>query len=120
MANEVFKYLTSINNGVTIDVEKDYNKFLTARGLSYHLDCVLLANEVNLYRDIEPQMHYDFLRSIITPRKRFGKWSKPVKHPVAAAISIYFQIPMEEAYQQVDFYTEDEIAEITEIVMQKD
>jgi len=55
-----------------------YVPFMVNRGLSYHQDTVLAANEMNRVSDLAPKMQYDFLRSIIRPRKRFSKWTKKI------------------------------------------
>ena len=86
-----FDYLNSINKGVNGEdyfsaerlrsevrgeTVEDYNCFIINRGLSYHSDSVLLANEMNRLPDLPHIMQFDFYRHILRPRKRFAKWSK--------------------------------------------
>lgn len=104
-----FKYSNSINAGQAMPVGEDYNKFLTARGFSYHLDTVLMANEVNKYPNMDSEMHYRFLFGAIRPAKRWSKWWKPEKHSVASVLSAYYQISMAKAYEISSFFTSDEI-----------
>ena len=86
-----FDYLNSINKGVNGEdyfsaerlrsevrgeTVEDYNCFIINRGLSYHNDSILLANEMNRLPDLPHIMQFDFYRHILRPRKRFAKWSK--------------------------------------------
>ena len=57
---------------------KDYVPFLVNRSLSYHLDCVLYANQMNLLPGIDKDMQYSYLLNTIRPMKRkFAPWQKP-------------------------------------------
>ncbi len=40
-----------------IDV-KDYTPFVVNRALSYHMDCILYANELNLYPEMDKDLQY--------------------------------------------------------------
>ena len=52
------------------DCIKQYPPFIINRCLSGHLDCVLLANEMNLHHDLDKDMQYSFI-NIIRKKKRF-------------------------------------------------
>lgn len=110
--NNVFKYATAINKGQKLPVEEDYNKFLTTRSFSFHIDSILYANEVNRYPDLDNEMHFQFLLHSIRPRNRYGKWPKPVKQEEAALLSKFYDIPMVRAYEYLDFFSEEDIKEI--------
>jgi hypothetical protein len=114
MASEIFQFANAINNGKPIEVDDSYNTFLTGRLFSNHLDTVLIANEVNKFPSIEPEQHYEFLANMVRPRKRFGKWHKPLNHKSVGIISRYYDVPMRLAYMYVQFFTEDEIRTIEE------
>jgi len=114
MTSNVFRYVNSINKGIKIPVEDDYNKFLTNRAFSYHLDTILIAAEINQYPDIDADMQYDFLIGMIRPGKRFAKWAKPVKHEKASILSAYYQIPMTKAYMYVEFYSDEDFEKLKE------
>jgi len=118
--SSVFRYLNSINSGQSIEVEGDYNKFLTGRGLSLYLDTVLLANAINQYPTVDNQLHYDFLKSTVRPKKRFSKWPKPVTHKKASSLSAFFQIPMGKAYLYADLYSDEEVEQIDQLLQQRE
>ena len=79
-----FDFLNEINQGkkdlmaddIDQQVEKQYNPFIINRGLSYFKDTALFANEMNIKNNLPPRMQYDFYRNIVTPKKRFAKWTK--------------------------------------------
>ena len=81
MSSNPFEWLKSVThnkNDIMVDdiTEKQYNSFMVNRGLSYHQDTVLLANEMNRATHLDNRLQYDFLLKTIRPRKRFSKWHK--------------------------------------------
>ena len=46
---------------------KDYAPFIVNRSLSYHIDCVLYANEMNLWPSTDKDMQYQYLLNSIRP-----------------------------------------------------
>ena len=77
-----FAYLTAINDSkenIMVDdlAEKEYRSFLVNRGLSYFVDTVLLANEMNIHHNVDRKLQFDFLLNSVRKRKRFSKWLKP-------------------------------------------
>ena len=57
--------------------EKDYKPFLTNRGLSYHKDCIMYANEMNRRHFVDKKLQNDFLLNTVRSLKRpFAKWVK--------------------------------------------
>lgn len=57
--------------------EKAYVPFLTNRGLSYHQDCVLFANEMNHRHHVDNKLQFHYYLNTIRGRKRpYVKWSK--------------------------------------------
>lgn len=77
-----FDYLNAINDtkqNIMVDdiAEKQYVPFVVNRGLSYFVDTVLLANEMNVRHHAERKLQFDFLLNSVRKRKRFSKWFKP-------------------------------------------
>ena len=56
--------------------EEEYNPFLSNRGLSYHIDTVLYAQEMNVFHFLDKRLQYEYLLHSVRQRKRWGKWSK--------------------------------------------
>lgn len=62
--------------------ENGYNSasFIVDRAMSYHIDTVMLANEITRNHTMPAKWKYDFYRYAITPKKkRYSKWAKPEK-----------------------------------------
>lgn len=59
--------------------EKDYLPYIINRCLSGHIDCVLFANEMNVYNQIDKKLQYDFYINTLRKRKRFSPWLKKDK-----------------------------------------
>ena len=59
--------------------EKEYAAFLVNRGLSYHYDTVMFANEMNRNHHLDKKMQYYFYLNAISKKKRFSKWHKADK-----------------------------------------
>lgn len=77
----VFEFVGSINfskEDLFIDplAEKDYVPFIVNRSLSYSVDTVFYANEMNKYASSPKRWQFDFLRASISKKKRFNKWAK--------------------------------------------
>jgi hypothetical protein len=60
-----------------LDNEKDYNAFLVNRALSYHMDCILYANQMNMNSLTPRKLQYQYFLNTIRPMKRkFQSWHK--------------------------------------------
>ena len=76
-------FLKSINqskqNIMDEDVlaEKEYPAFVVNRTLSYFLDTVLYANEINMHPHLDNKLQFDYLLNSIRSKKRFSRWLKP-------------------------------------------
>jgi len=111
-----FDYADYILRKKTPDSEldfADYKAFLINRSLSYHLDCVLYVNEMNLNPSLDSDMQYQYLLNSIRPMKRkFIPWHKVEKDKNIEAIKTYFGYSNEKAKQALDILTDEQIAEI--------
>jgi hypothetical protein len=60
--------------------EREYNPFIINRALSYHIDCILYANQMNISHGLDKKLQYSYLLNSIRPMKRkFQPWVKPQK-----------------------------------------
>jgi len=70
---------------------KDYAPFIVNRSLSYHVDCILYAQEMNLYPQLDKDMQYHYLLNSIRPMKRkFAPWQKAVKDKDIECVKEFF------------------------------
>jgi hypothetical protein len=56
--------------------EKLYPAFVSNRCLSYFMDTILHANNMNLHFHIDNKLQYDYYIYSIRKRKRFSRWDK--------------------------------------------
>jgi hypothetical protein len=73
--------------------DKDYNAFMVNRGLSYYLDCIMQANEMNQRYSIPKNQQYEFYHHAIDPKKkRFSKWASAKKDSEIQMVAEYFSV----------------------------
>jgi len=92
---------------------KDYAPFIVNRSLSYHIDCVLYANEMNLWPSTDKDMQYQYLLNSIRPMKRkFAPWQKSKNDENIDCIKTYFSYSNQKAKEALRILTDEQIAEI--------
>ena len=92
---------------------KDYVPFVVNRALSYHMDCVLYVNELNLYPEIEKDLQYQYLLNTIRPMKRkFQPWQKSEVDKNIDCVKTYFGYSNQKAKEALRILNDEQIAEI--------
>lgn len=71
--------------------EKIYEPFLVNRALSYHPDCIIPANEMNINGHLDKKMQHSYLLNTIRPRKRFSKWAKSKESEFFEYVQLYYK-----------------------------
>lgn len=67
--------------------EKDYVAFIINKTLSYEMDCLLYANEMNRRHHLDKKLQFHYLLHTIRSRRRgFHKWSKPIENDALEAV----------------------------------
>lgn len=80
------------------DFNKTYNSFVVNKSLSFHLDCVMQANKMNMYSNLPNNMQYHFLLNSIRGYKRpFRKWEKRETIDNLEAVKEYYNYSNEKA-----------------------
>ena len=117
-----FDYLNSINQSKQNIIEdsdnpqlaeKLYQPYVVNKGLSYFIDTVYLANEVNKRHHLDNKLQYDFLINIVRKKKRFSKWFKLQHDDEVDAVAQYYGYSHDKARQVVDLLTQEQITQIT-------
>lgn len=70
--------------------EKQYNPFIINKSLSFGVDTVIQANEMNSRPHLDKKMQFDFLRNIIPAKKRYNKWLKREKLEAIDVVKQYY------------------------------
>jgi hypothetical protein len=99
-----------------MQVEQDYNDyapFLVNRALSYHIDCIHYANDMNLWPNIDKDIQYQYLLNSVRPMKRkFQPWQKANRDKDIECVKLYFGYSNEKAKEALRILTDEQIAEI--------
>jgi len=95
----VFDYVTAVSDtkkdimtGTENDdlAEKGYNPFITNKALSYHVDSILFANDMNLHPSLDNRLQFDYFLHSLPKKKRFSKWSKKTENEDIHLICEYY------------------------------
>jgi len=91
----------------------DYAPFIVNRSLSYHLDCVLYANEMNLHPGVDKDMQYQYFLNSIRPMKRgFQPWQKSKTDENIECVKAYFGYSNAKAKEALRILSNEQIAVI--------
>jgi hypothetical protein len=106
---EILPSILQTKKDVLID-EKDYVPFLINRALSQHYDCVLYANQMNIYSNLDKRLQYQFyLNSIRSYKRPFQKWLKRETVADLDTVKEYYNISTEKAKEALKILTDDQL-----------
>lgn len=92
---------------------EDYKPFIINRSLSYHMDCVLYVNEMNINPGLDKDMQHQYLLNTIRPMKRkFQPWQKTEVLKDLECVKLHFGYSNEKAKEALRILNDDQIAEI--------
>ena len=98
-----------------LEDEKDYNPYIINKALSYHMDCVLYANQMNVNYNLGNKPQYDYLLNIVRAKKRnFQKWEKPIEEDNLQSIKLFFGYSNAKATEALKVLTDEQIDVIKE------
>jgi hypothetical protein len=107
-----FDYVKAINEKKPVEHLEGYNPFLTNMSLSYTLDTVMLANEMNRFPNLHPHLQFKFLYGAVRRGRRYGKWYKAVEAPHLDAVMEYYGYSRQKALEALQVLTQDNIRDI--------
>ena len=90
-------------------LEKDYPPYVINRCLSGHLDCIMIANEMNQYHFLSKKLQYDFFINIVRPKKRFSPWLRKDEIKDLDLIKRYYGYSNEKAKQALRILTKEQL-----------
>ncbi len=106
-----FDFINHITSGAKLQ-EKDmdvYDPFLVNRGLSLFWDTCLIANELNIKRDIPKEAQLKFLELTVSKKKRFEKWPKLITDVNVKIIQDAYGYSDKKAKEALEVLTHDEL-----------
>tara|TARA_B110000908_G_scaffold56470_1_gene68736 strand:+ start:1227 stop:1604 length:378 start_codon:yes stop_codon:yes gene_type:complete len=89
--------------------EKAYVPYIVNRALSYHLDTVLFANEMNINHTIDNKLQFSFYINTIKKRNRFSKWHKVIDDNDINIIMQAFNYNKKRAEEVLSLLNKDQI-----------
>lgn len=94
---------------------KDYVPFIVNRSLSYFVDTIMYANEMNRYPDLSNQQQFSFLIHSISKKKRFSKWAP--KESISEDLDnvcVFYGYSKREAKDALNILSDDQLNYIRE------
>lgn len=93
--------------------ERDYVPFVVNRSISFHLDMVMAANQMNMYPSTDNLLQYHYLLNTVRAYKRpFQKWQKRETLDNLDAIKEYYNYSNEKAKEALSILSDAQIEEI--------
>jgi hypothetical protein len=98
---------------ITAENERDYVPFVVNRSISFHLDMVMPANQMNLQPSTDSLLQYHYLLNTVRAYKRpFQKWQKRETVENLDAIKEYYNYSNEKAKEALSILSNAQIEEI--------
>lgn len=96
--------------------QKTYDAFVVNRALSYHVDSILHANEMNIRHGLDKNLQYHFyLNSIRAMKRKFQPWVKKEKNDILNAIKEYYHFSNAKALEAMRLLSTDQVENIISI-----
>lgn len=119
--SDIFAYVNAVSHskkdmmrGTENDelAQKGYNPFMTNRSLSYHIDAIQEANEMNSRPHLDNIQQFDFFINSLRPMRRIAKWAKPVNSADLDLVMEYFGYGRSKAEQALRSLCPDQLRQI--------
>ena len=95
---------------ITENNKRDYVPFVVNKALSFHYDCIMYANQMNMYPNIDNILQYQYyLNSIRSYKRPFQKWIKRETIADLDLVKEYYNISTEKAKEALSILTEDQL-----------
>ena len=88
---------------------KDYAPYIINRCLSGNLDCILFANEMNRYPNLDKDMQYSFYLNTLRKKKRFSPWLRKDKVTDLQCVKQYYGYSNEKASQALKILSQQQL-----------
>ena len=111
---EIVQAVTHTKENLMVDVhaEKGYTPYMVNRALSFFVDTVFQANEMNRNYHLDNKLQFDYLLNNIRPRKRWSQWLKPEKIDNIDIVKEYYEFSNEKAKNALEILSVDQLEHI--------
>ena len=90
-------------------ISKDYPPYIVNRCLSGHLDCIMFANEMNKYPNLDKDMQYSFYLNTLRKKKRFSPWLRKEQVTDLQSVKQYYGYSNEKASQALKILSKQQL-----------
>jgi hypothetical protein len=98
---------------ITSENERDYVPFVVNRSISFHLDMVMAANQMNMLPSTDNLLQYHYLLNTVRAYKRpFQKWQKRDIVENLEAVKEFYNYSNEKAKEALSLLSDTQIQEI--------
>ena len=91
------------------DAINKYPPYIINRCLSGHLDCIMFANEMNKFPNLDKDLQYSFYLNTLRKKKRFSPWLRKDKVTDLEIVKQYYGYSNEKALNALRILTPDQI-----------
>ena len=111
---EIVKAVTHTKENLMIDghAEKGYAPYMVNRALSFFVDTVFQAKEMNRNYHLDNKLQFDYLLNNIRPRKRWSQWLKPEKIDNIDIVKEYYEFSNEKAKDALEILSKEQLEHI--------
>jgi hypothetical protein len=90
--------------------ERDYKPFIVNKGLSYFVDTILYANEMNSRAFLSNKLQNDYFLNSIRSGKRFSKWHKKEENQEIDCVKEYYQVSDKRAQEILKILSPEQLS----------
>jgi len=94
--------------------ERGYVPYITNKQMSYFVDTILMANDMNTMAHLDNLMQYEYFLHSVPKKKRFSKWAKPINSEDIKTISKWYNVSLKVAEGYLVLHTQEQITEMKE------
>lgn len=92
--------------------ERAYVPFLINKTLSFNIETLWHANQMNIRAVLDKKLQYDYFFYTFPSKKRFNKWAKRKHSDKLELIQEYYQCNVQRAKEALTIITKEQLATI--------
>jgi hypothetical protein len=94
-----------------LEKESDYVPYIVNKALSFHYDCILQSNMMNILPNTDKRMQYDFYLNTIRSYKRpFRKWHKAETNEDLTSVMEYYSFSLSKAREALVLLNDSQLS----------
>jgi len=98
--------------------EKSYVPFLINKTLSFNVETLMYANEMNLCSNLDKKLQYDYYFHILPKKKYYNKWFKKKDNDTLVMLMDYYNCSIQKAREAMNLLSDEQIKTIRKKIEQ--